>query len=145
MQIASRRGGGTGLRSCVLLALTALCFLPLVVRVASPATADFVRISPDFAELNSFGEHARTYRTMLICFQLAAILATAKLAGWACETIRVPGVIGELLAGVVIGPFLLGSIIQVPIEHYWIPLFPKPFSTDQCPVNDVVWALSQFA
>jgi Kef-type K+ transport system membrane component KefB len=145
MQIVSRRGRETRLLGCLLLGLIAIGFLPAAVRAAGPTTASFVQVSPDFNELSAFGEHARTYRIMLVCFQLAIILASAKLAGWVCELIKIPGVIGELLAGVLVGPFLLGSIIPIPIHGHWVPLFPKPLSADQWPVNEVIWALAQFA
>ncbi|WP_428939465.1 cation:proton antiporter [Fontivita pretiosa] len=114
---------------------------------ASAATqpASQLHVSPDLSELQAFGEHARTYRIMLILLQVGAILTSAKLMGWLCEKVKVPGVIGELLAGAIIGPFLLGHIIHIPIEGHWIPLFPQPTSAQQWPVNEVVWTLAQFA
>jgi Kef-type K+ transport system membrane component KefB len=104
-----------------------------------------VKFSPDLREFESFREHERTYRTMLIIFQVAAILASAKLLGWLCEKIKVPGVIGELLAGAIIGPFLMGNLIRIPIHGVWVPLFPAPTSPQQWPVNDIIWAMAQFA
>src|SRR5688500_18244841 len=76
-------------------------------------------LSPDLTELLTLGEHGRTYRMMLIIIQIAALLAAAKLLGWAAERVKVPGVIGELLAGVVIGPFLLGSLLKIPVHGMW--------------------------
>lgn len=55
-----------------------------------------------------------------------------------------PGVVGELLAGVIIGPYLLGSRIHVPLEGHMIPLFPRP-AHGEWPMGDVLWAFAQFA
>ena len=55
-------------------------------------------VSPNLHEIDAWGEHARTAKIMLILFQVAAILASAKLLGWLAEKVKVPGVIGELLA-----------------------------------------------
>src|SRR5688500_12403793 len=74
------------------------------VLVAAPLRAmgaDDLRLSPDLSELLTLGEHGRTYRMMMIIFQVAVLLAGAKLLGWLCERIKVPGVIGELLAGAI--------------------------------------------
>jgi Kef-type K+ transport system membrane component KefB len=41
---------------------------------------------------------------------LAMILIVAKIAAELCERIRVPAVLGEILAGIIIGPSMLGFI-----------------------------------
>lgn len=129
------------------LVLAAVCLI--LTGMASPASAatttDTISFSPNLTELSAFGEHARTYRMMLVIFQIAVILAATKLLGWLCEKIKVPGVIGELLAGAIIGPFLLGSMLSIPIHGHWVPLFPKPLSSHDWPVNDVIWSIAQFA
>ena len=102
-------------------------------------------MSPDLHEIDAWGEHARAAKIMLILFQVAAILASAKLLGWLAERVKVPGVIGELLAGVIIGPFALGGLVQLPLVGHWAPLFPAPTHSGQWPVNDIVWSLAQFA
>jgi Kef-type K+ transport system membrane component KefB len=114
--------------------------------IASGQGATHAPISPDLREIDAWGEHARAAKIMLILFQVATILAASKLMGWLAERVKVPGVIGELLAGVLIGPFLLGSMIQLPLtQGHWAPLFPAPTVAGQWPVNDVVWSLAQFA
>jgi Kef-type K+ transport system membrane component KefB len=113
---------------------------------AAPSTgAAELHLSPDLSELSALGEHGRTYRIMLTIFQLAAIVTAAKLCGWLTERIKVPGVIGELLAGVIIGPFLLGSMIPIPLHGQYVPLFPRPTSPEQWPVSEMVWSLAQCA
>jgi Kef-type K+ transport system membrane component KefB len=52
--------------------------------------------------------------------------------------------VGELLAGVIIGPYVLGQFITIPLGGHWAPLFPAPLA-GQWPVNDVVWSFAQFA
>ena len=58
-----------------------------------------------------------------IIFQLAVILLAAKVAGEVCiRYLRVPPVLGELAAGVAIGPFALGALQIGGVG----PLFPVP-------------------
>jgi Kef-type K+ transport system membrane component KefB len=102
-------------------------------------------VSPDLHEIDGWGEHARTAKIMLVLFQVAAILVAAKLMGWLAERVKVPGVIGELFAGILIGPYLLGSRVLLPLAGHWVPLFPAPAAPGQWPVNDVVWSLAQLA
>jgi Kef-type K+ transport system membrane component KefB len=55
-----------------------------------------------------------------LVFQLAIILLAAKLAGEVCERwLKIPPVLGELIAGIIIGPYLLGGMHLGPIG----PLF----------------------
>jgi Kef-type K+ transport system membrane component KefB len=103
------------------------------------------RISPDLREMDQWGEHGRKAKIMLILFQVAAMLVAAKLLGWLAEKVKIPGVIGELMAGVLIGPYLLGSLITVPLgAGHAAPLFPAP-AGGEWPVNDVVWTFAQIA
>lgn len=104
-----------------------------------------IHIGPDLSGLMQFGPHGRTYLVMVVMAQVAVILAAAKLLGWAATKLRMPGVIGELLAGAIVGPYLLGGLMRVPVHGHWVPLFPRPAGPGEWPVNDVVWALSQFA
>jgi Kef-type K+ transport system membrane component KefB len=45
-----------------------------------------------------------------VILDLFVMLAAAKVLGEICERLRIPGVIGEMLAGVAIGPYALGWI-----------------------------------
>jgi Kef-type K+ transport system membrane component KefB len=113
------------------------------VRILPPIAA---AVGPDLRGLDALlGDHARTGVTMLVLLEVAVLLAAAKLMGWLAERCRVPGVIGELLAGVIVGPYLLGSLLHVPLHGHWVPLFPAPLAAGDWPVNPIVWTIAQFA
>jgi Kef-type K+ transport system membrane component KefB len=51
--------------------------------------------------------------TLLIL--IACLLIAAKVAGWLCHSLRIPGVLGQLLVGVIAGPSLLGWVHLDPV------------------------------
>ena len=85
---------------------------------------------------------------MRLAFQLAAILLAAKVFGEICDRyLKIPSVIGELLAGVAIGPFALG---QFALPADFGALFPLPLGYGMeggpaLPVSIELWALGQIA
>jgi Kef-type K+ transport system membrane component KefB len=126
------------LRSCSAIIVLAGVSFPAVSSAAEP-------VSAGLRQMETWGASARTAHAMLILFQLAAILFSAKVLGWLAERIKVPGVIGELVAGILIGPFLFGAMIQVPLGHgHTAALFPAPVG-GEWPVNDVIWTMAQVA
>ena len=75
-------------------------------------------------------------------FQLAIILAAAKIGGEIAERfLKIPSVLGELAAGILIGPFALGSI---DIWNYG-PMFPVEHSSGShsIPVSQSMWSIAQ--
>jgi Kef-type K+ transport system membrane component KefB len=120
-------------------------FEPQAPTVLSEAPHSIEAVSPDLHELLEVPREGRTLAIMLVLFQLAVMLASAKLLGALLERFSVPGVIGELLAGAIIGPFLLGSLIKLPMGGGWVPLFPAPSNAGEWPVNQTIWSLAQFA
>ncbi|MDI9385684.1 MAG: cation:proton antiporter, partial [Verrucomicrobiota bacterium] len=58
---------------------------------------------------SSAGHGSMTHKMMILAIQLGLILFCAKLANIAFEKIRLPGALGELVAGALIGPYALGS------------------------------------
>ena len=62
-----------------------------------------------------------TERMMLLAIQVAAILFIAKLGNILFDRLRLPGTLGELVAGIVIGPYLLG---RFPLPALPSGLFP---------------------
>ena len=81
-----------------------------------------------------------------LVFQLAIILAAAKLSGEVCERyLRIPAVLGELAAGIIIGPFALGGV-DIP----WVgPLFEHAGDLGigsegfVIPVSHALWSIAQ--
>ena len=45
-----------------------------------------------------------------LLLELLVVLVAAKLAGELCEKVQVPGVLGEIAAGILIGPSVLGLV-----------------------------------
>ena len=58
---------------------------------------------------------------MLFFLQLAAILAACRLVGYLARKLGQPQVVGEMIAGVLLGPSLLGLLFP-EVQAY---LFPK--------------------
>ncbi len=108
--------------------------------VPAPAAVHAPRLTPNFAELQD-----RSEKILMIVLQLALILVVAKLGGWAFERIHIPGVLGELTGGVLIGPYLLGSLLQVYLNGHWYPLFPPPVGLTDWPLSDVLWTVAVLA
>ncbi len=62
-----------------------------------------------------------THRMMLVVIQLGLLLFATKLGNILFEKWKLPGVLGELCAGMIIGPALLGGI---PLPGFHSGLFP---------------------
>jgi Kef-type K+ transport system membrane component KefB/mannitol/fructose-specific phosphotransferase system IIA component (Ntr-type) len=63
------------------------------------------------------------HRMMMLVMQLGAILFAARLGNMLFLRLRMPGVLGELCAGVVIGPYALGRIHLPGFENGLFPEF----------------------
>jgi Kef-type K+ transport system membrane component KefB len=68
------------------------------------------------AVLKSLGHH----EVFLLLLQLAVLLATARLLGELMRKLKQPPVIGELAAGVILGPSVLGALAPA-LQHYIFP------------------------
>jgi Kef-type K+ transport system membrane component KefB len=85
------------------------------------------------------GDLEITYAITRLVFQLAILLVAAKTAGEVFERyLRQPGVLGELIAGMVIGPFALGGLSFFGLP----PLFP-PAGGGPIPVSDLLYTIAQ--
>jgi Kef-type K+ transport system membrane component KefB len=75
-----------------------------------------------------------------LVIQIAIILIAAKLGGEICQRyIRIPAVLGELTAGVIIGPYLLGGV-----HFFGLPaIFPLSTEMGTIPVSSEIWSLAQ--
>lgn len=64
-----------------------------------------------YAQVSSAsGQQSLVDRMAVLVFQLSAIIFAAKLGGRIFEKFRLPSVLGELVAGIIISPYLLGGI-----------------------------------
>jgi Kef-type K+ transport system membrane component KefB len=79
-----------------------------------------------------------------LVFQLAVILIAAKIGGEICERyLKIPPVLGELVVGIIIGPFALGGLSYLGLE----PMFEKPHAGEggAIPVSLELFSVSQIA
>lgn len=78
--------------------------------------------------------------SILFFLQLAVILGACRAVGWLARRIGQPQVVGEMIAGVVLGPSLLGMLAPASQEA----LFPKASMTILFCVSQVGLALYMF-
>jgi len=137
----------------LILDLLAACPLALATEAASSHPADTAhassRISPSFKEFQAY-ENGMTIEITVVLLQLALVIAAAKIGGAVAERFGIPGVLGELAAGVIVGPFALGGYLPIPVHGQWIPLFPSPVMdavTHQMewPLSNEFWFIAQLA
>jgi len=81
-----------------------------------------------------------THRMMMLAIQLGVILIAARIGNMLFEKIKMPGVLGELAAGILVGPFLLGGIAFPGFAHGIFPLFSTAF-----PVSPELYGLCSIA
>src|SRR5215468_8970173 len=58
---------------------------------------------------------------LLLCANLAIIVAAARFFGWLFGKVQQPPVVGEILAGVILGPSLLGRLYPGAIQGLLTP------------------------
>jgi Kef-type K+ transport system membrane component KefB/mannitol/fructose-specific phosphotransferase system IIA component (Ntr-type) len=64
-----------------------------------------------------------THRMMMLAIQLGLILFAAKIGNILFEKVKMPGVLGELVVGMLIGPFVLGGIPVYGMEQGIFPMY----------------------
>lgn len=93
------------------------------------------------ANMETGTEDAITSKMMLLVLQVGIILFIARLGGRLAERAKMPGVLGELLAGIVIGPHALGAL---PIGS----VFPQgmfPLSSPTFPISAELYGFCSVA
>lgn len=90
-----------------------------VVAPASPALSPAGEASPWQSFVGSVRAHAASDIGMLL-IQLVVILLVVRVVGWLFARLHQPTVIGEILAGILLGPSLLGAVWPEAMET----LFP---------------------
>jgi Kef-type K+ transport system membrane component KefB/mannitol/fructose-specific phosphotransferase system IIA component (Ntr-type) len=101
-----------------------------IILVSAPVAAE---------EIGGAGESI-THHVTLLVIQLAVILYSTWIGGNIAARIRLPRVLGQLITGIIIGPFLLGSIA--------LPGFPGglfPIVEGTVPVSPLIYSLSSLA
>ncbi len=88
------------------------------------------------------GSEDITHRMTVFIFQLGIIIFAAKLSGMLFEKMRLPGTLGEIAAGIVLGPYMLGSVplSTIGFDH---GLFPAVQGS--VPVTPELYAISIIA
>ena len=76
----------------------------------------------------------------VLAIQLGVILVAARLFGMLASKLRIPAVMGELLAGIVLGPFCLGSV-SLGIPHFEDGLFPRVYG-QSVPVDGKLYSIA---
>ena len=80
-----------------------------------------------FANSSNITEITMTHRMMLLVIQLGVILFAARLGNILFDKIHLPGVLGELTAGIIIGPYLIGAISLPGFPDGLFPVFAEQF------------------
>jgi Kef-type K+ transport system membrane component KefB/mannitol/fructose-specific phosphotransferase system IIA component (Ntr-type) len=85
-------------------------------------------------------------RMTTLVIQLGVILFAARLGNMLFEKLKIPGVLGELCAGVVIGPYMLGGI-GLPVHGFENGLFAVAESvrSGSCPVSPELYGICSVA
>jgi len=94
---------------------------------------------------SSGGEHAETtmtHKMMFLVIQLGIILLMAKLFNLLFEKLKLPGVLGELVAGIIIGPYMLGGL---PISALGFPNGIFPLASATFPVSQELYGICTVA
>lgn len=77
----------------------------------------------------------------VLTIQLGLILFFAKLFGIGASKLKIPSVMGELVAGILLGPFCLGGL-GLPFEGMEHGLFPKSTVVPGIPVDPTLYSIA---
>jgi fructose-specific phosphotransferase system IIA component len=78
----------------------------------------------------------------IFIFQLGIIIFAAKISGILFEKMRLPGTLGEITAGMILGPYLLGS---VSMSFLGFPDGIFPLQAGSIPVTKEIYGISVIA
>ena len=74
-----------------------------------------------------------------LAIQLGIIILLARLCGAAATRIRVPAVMGELVAGILFGPYALGGL---PLPGFPSGVFPMCNATPGIPLDPMLYSVA---
>ncbi len=89
------------------------------------------------------GGNSMVHQMVILVFQLAVIIFAVRIGGGIVRRLRMPSVLGELLSGIIIGPYLLGSI-SLPFLGLPHGLFPRPVG-GEFPVSPELYGFATVA
>ncbi len=92
-----------------------------------------------FASAGKLTEVEITHRMMFLVIQLGVILFATRIGSIIFEKIHMPAVLGELVAGMIIGPYALGRTPIIGFPHGIFPLY------GDFPISPELYALSAVA
>ena len=88
-------------------------------------------------------EQGITHEITLLVLQIAFIIVIARISGEIFERyLRQPGVLGELIAGIILSPYLLGSYLSFPGIG---PIFPQLPAASLEAVSNIPVSLSLYS
>jgi Na+:H+ antiporter len=131
------------LRIAVIICLVMLVFGAPGIFASEPGHGDGDGVAAEHHDANI------VHQMMLLAFQLGVIIISAKLCGELFSRVfRMPAVLGELAAGLVIGPYALGAV-ALPVIG---PLFPLTQAAQTAadgtvivPVSGIIYGISTVA
>ncbi|MBN2803700.1 MAG: cation:proton antiporter [Deltaproteobacteria bacterium] len=86
------------------------------------------------------GKKSHTHAMMMFVLQIGIILFAARAGGLLFKLLNLPSVLGELMSGIIIGPYLLGGIPFARFDHGVFPL-----SGDSIPISMELYGISTIA
>ncbi len=95
---------------------------PPATKLIGICVAGLVAAVPALAASEAAEPSAIIHQMTYLVLQLGVILIAARLGGDLARRVSLPSVIGELVAGIIIGPYLLGGLGFPLFEHGLFPL-----------------------
>ncbi|MBL0744765.1 cation:proton antiporter domain-containing protein [Chryseolinea lacunae] len=103
---------------------SALMYWIVVMGKTKEAGRNIVAAAADHNAWQQFTEglvHSLQHPLAILLAQIVTIILAARLFGWVCKKIGQPSVVGEIIAGIVLGPSLVGMYFP----EFSTALFPK--------------------
>lgn len=127
-----------------------LLLFPGVAQALSPVTDTFVALTDtagivvDSAIQATAGEGNNiTHRMMMVVLQIGILIFAAHIGGRLATMCKLPGVLGELVAGIIVGPYLLGALpIPGLLAH---GIFPPPLLEGGLSVSPELYSFATIA
>lgn len=86
-----------------------------------------------------------THKMMHLVFQIGIIIFAAKFGGFIFEKIKMPSVLGELIIGIILGPYLLGSLPLPGFPHGIFGAFAHFNPLEAIPISTELYGLATMA